>query len=72
MAPLTSLSYIQKSCAGVMFVLGTTNMDPQGNCSLAGANVCASPDLQKPTLWVDVHPNNTLTICAQTSFTLPM
>ena len=41
-------------------MLGTTNMDPQGNSSLAGANVCANPDLQKPTLWVNVHPNSTV------------
>lgn len=48
---------VQEWC---LFVLGTTNMDPQGNSSLAGANVCTNPDLQKPTLWVDVHPNNTV------------
>jgi len=31
-------------------------MDPQGT----GANLCANPGLQKPALWVDVHPNNTV------------
>lgn len=33
MAPLTLLSYIQKSCAGLMFVLENTNMDPHGTAA---------------------------------------
>lgn len=40
----------------VSFVLGTTNMDPQGSSSMAGASVCPNPDLWKHRLWIDVHP----------------
>lgn len=47
-----------------LFVLGTTNMDPQGKSSLDGANVCANPDVQRPTLWVDIHPNSTVLLYA--------